>query len=121
MDCPARVLLIWNGIARGPVQSCNVCREHCDLLVVDQMLQTLKSCSVCRAPKEGERERALDGLGKVHCKRVKVPATCKCLNCQGWIGSDNLTYCLTDLEVLDQTCYLALCTDTWPSSPSIDL
>ena len=30
-DCPARVLLIWNGIARGPVQSCNVCREHCDL------------------------------------------------------------------------------------------
>ena len=30
-DCPARVLLIWNGIARGRVQSCNVCREHCDL------------------------------------------------------------------------------------------
>ena len=41
---------------------------------------------------------------------------------QGWICSDNLTWCHTEIEVADQTFYLTQSqyTDTGPTSPSAD-
>ena len=41
---------------------------------------------------------------------------------QGWICSDNFTYCHTEIEVADQTFHLTQSqyTDTRPTSPSTD-
>ena len=41
---------------------------------------------------------------------------------QGWIRSDNFTYCHTEIEAANQTFYLtqSQCTDTGPASPSAD-
>ena len=41
----------------------------------------------------------------------------------GWNCQDNSACCHTKIEAADQTCYLTMsqCTDTWPTSPSIDL